>query len=115
MNETKWYRDFNLADLRVRGGAPLVEPKAHTAEAHLRRVVADLHTRTSRSSPPAPLRSARSRQDGHGGGISPCTPAANTMGHGRVMAPSLTRGRRCWVATRIAVAAFGLPYARSSA
>ncbi len=48
-------RGWGGADLRVRGGAPLVEPKTRTAEALLGGVVAGLHTRTPRSNPPAPL------------------------------------------------------------
>jgi hypothetical protein len=81
MRPTAGPREGEGADLRVRGGAPLVEPKTRTAEALLPGVVAGLHTRTARPNPPAPLCPARSRQDCRGGGASSSTPGLVTA-HG---------------------------------
>jgi len=81
MRPTAGPRGGGGADLRVRGGAPLVEPKTRRAEARLPAVLAGLHTRTPRSNPPAPLCPARSRQDCRVVVVSSSTPGLVTF-HG---------------------------------
>ena len=70
MRATAEAREGGGADLRVRGGDPLVEPKTRTAEALLPGVMAGLHSFAQRSNPPAPLLPVCASGCRHGVGVS---------------------------------------------
>jgi hypothetical protein len=79
MHTTAGAREDGGADLRVREGAPLVEPKTRTAEASLPGVVAGLHTSARRSGPPALPLPVCANGRRHGVGVSLSTPRLVTF------------------------------------